>query len=353
MHPVLRRCHVAGRKAAVRRRCELSFHRCNVRLRILTAADVRLCIGMRGAIEAMKTAFAQISSGEAVIPDRVSVASGEGGVSLFMPGYLPREGHLAAKVVSVFGDNPSRGIPVIQGVVLVLDSATGAPVALMDGAYLTALRTGAASGLATDLLAVPGASVLTVFGAGPQARTQVEAIRVVRPIREIRLVSRSTASAEVMAEELQGVDVRVMDDPGRAVRGAEVIATATDSHEPVFPGRAADAGVHVNAVGAFTPMMRAVDGDFVARAKVFVDARAAAMAEAGDLVQAVEEGVFSFDDIHAELGEVVAGAVPGRESSEEVTLFKSVGNAAQDVAIACRVFMEAEPADVGTVIELA
>ncbi len=353
MHPVLRRCHVAGRKAAVRRRCELSFHRCNVRLRILTAADVRLCIGMRGAIEAMKTAFAQISSGEAVIPDRVSVASGEGGVSLFMPGYLPREGHLAAKVVSVFGDNPSRGIPVIQGVVLVLDSATGAPVALMDGAYLTALRTGAASGLATDLLAVPGASVLTVFGAGPQARTQVEAIRVVRPIREIRLVSRSTASAEVMAEELQGVDVRVMDDPGRAVRGAEIIVTATDSHEPVFPGRATDAGVHVNAVGAFTPMMREVDGDFVARAKVVVDARAAVMSEAGDLVQAIREGVFSFDDIYAELGEVVSGAVPGRESSEEVTLFKSVGNAAQDVAIACRVFMEAEPADVGTVIELA
>ena len=321
-----------------------------MQLRILTAADVHFCIGMQGAIEVMKTAFAQLSSGEAVIPDRVSVASDGGGVSLFMPGYLPREGHLAAKVVSVFADNPSRGLPVIQGVVLVLDSATGAPVALMDGTYVTALRTGAASGLATDLLAVPDASVLTVFGAGPQARAQVEGVRAVRPIREIRLVSRSTTSAEVMAEELHGVDARVMDDPERAVRGAEVIVTATDSHTPVFPGRAADPGVHVNAVGAFTPMMREVDGDFVARAKVVVDARAAVMSEAGDLVQAMDEGVFSFDSIHAELGEVVTGACPGRESLEEITLFKSVGNAAQDVAIAGRVAEEAARADVGTLI---
>ncbi len=324
-----------------------------MQLRILTAADVRLCMGMPAAIEAMKTAFAQISSGEAVIPDRVSIASGGGGVSLFMPGYLPREAHLAAKVVSVFEDNPSRGLPVIQGVVLVLDSTTGAPVALMDGTYLTALRTGAASGLATDLLAVPDASVLTVFGAGPQARTQVEAIRAVRPIREIRLVSRSTISAEVLAEELSDVDVRVMDDPGRAVRGAEVIVTATDSHEPVFPGRATDPGVHVNAVGAFTPIMRELDGDFVTKAKVVVDDRAAVMSEAGDLIQAIGEGVFSFDAIHAELGEVVTGAAVGRESSEEVTLFKSVGNAAQDVAVACRVVVEAARADVGTVVELA
>lgn len=322
-----------------------------MQLRILTAADVRSCMGMEGAIEAMKTAFAQLSSGEAVMPDRISIAS-DGGVSLFMPGYLPREGHLAAKVVSVFGDNRSRGLPVIQGVVLVLDSATGAPAALMDGAYLTALRTGAASGLATDLLAVPTASVLTVFGAGPQARAQVEAVRAVRPIREIRLLSRSKVSAEVLAEEVSGVDVRVMDDPERAVRGAHVIVTATDSQTPVFPGRAADPGVHVNAIGAFTPVMREVDSDLVARAKVVVDARASVLLEAGDLIQAINDGVFSLQDIHAEIGEVVAGSVPGRENSEEITLFKSVGSAAQDVAIACRVLAEAERADVGRMIDL-
>ena len=195
--------------------------------------------------------------------------------------------------------------------------------------------------------------MLTVFGAGLQARTQVEAIRTVRPIREIRLVSRSRISAEVMAEELRDVAVRVMDDPGDAVRGAEVIVTATDSREPVFPNRATDPGVHVNAVGAFTPTMREVDGDFVARAKVVVDDRATVMSEAGDLVQAIGEGVFSFDDIHAELGELVTGAAPGREGVGEVTLFKSVGSAAQDVVVAGRVVEEAERTNMGTVIELA
>ncbi len=146
--------------------------------------------------------------------------------------------------------------------------------------------------------------------------------------------------------------MRVMDDPGGAVRGAEIIVTATDSHEPVFPGKAAEPGVHVNAIGAFTPTMREVDGDLVAKAKVVVDARATVLSEAGDLVQAIAEDVFSFDDIYAELGEVVAGSAPGRESSEEITLFKSVGNAAQDVSLACRVLAEAERVGVGAVVEL-
>ena len=195
--------------------------------------------------------------------------------------------------------------------------------------------------------------MLTVFGAGPQARTQVEAVRAVRPIREIRLLSRSTSTAEVMAEELHGLEVQVMDDPGSAVRGADVIVTATDSRKPVFPGLDVDPGAHVNAVGAFTPTMRELDGDLVARAKVVVDARPSVLSEAGDLIQAISEQVFSFDDIHAELGEVAVGSVPGRTSSEEITLFKSVGNAAQDVSVACRVLAEAERADVGTLVELA
>ena len=324
-----------------------------MQLRILTAADVRSCLGMDGAIEAVRTAFTQISSGEAVIPDRLSVTSEGGGVSLFMPGYLPREGHLAAKVVSVFDGNSKKGLPSIQGVVLVLDSTTGTPVALMDGTYLTALRTGAASGLATDLLALPEASVLTVFGAGPQARTQVEAVRAVRPVREIRLVSRSVTSAEVLAGELHGVDVRVMDEPRSAVAGAHIIVTATDSDEPVFPGAAVDPGVHVNAVGAFTPTMREVDGELVSKAKVVVDSRATVLSEAGDLVHAIAEDVFSFDDIYAELGELVAGSIPSRESSVEITLFKSVGNAAQDVAVACRVLVEAERLGVGMEVALS
>jgi ornithine cyclodeaminase len=306
---------------------------------------------MSGAIEAMRTAFAQLSSGEAVVPDRIAVSTEEG-ISLFMPGYLPREGHLAAKVVSVYAGNPSVGLPVIQGVVLVLDSHTGLPVALMNGAYLTALRTGAAGGLATELLAVEDASVLAVFGAGPQARTQIEAVRAVRPIREIRLVSRPTEGARILADELEGVDVQVFEDPEKAVLGAQVIVTATDSRKPVFPGRAIGEGVHVNAIGAFTPEMAEVDGDLISRAKVVVDLRATVMAEAGDLVQAIESGAFSLESIHAELGEVVNGERTGRESPREITLFKSVGNAAQDVAVAGRILDAAIEQDVGTLLEI-
>ena len=322
-----------------------------MKLRILTAADIRVCLPMSGAIEAMRTAFAQLSSGEAVVPDRIAVSTEEG-ISLFMPGYLPREGHLAAKVMSVYAGNPSVGLPVIQGVVLVLDSHTGLPVALMNGAYLTALRTGAAGGLATELLAVEDASVLAVFGAGPQARTQIEAVRAVRPIREIRLVSRPTEGARILADELEGVDVQVFEDPERAVLGAQVIATATDSRKPVFPGRAIGEGVHVNAIGAFTPEMAEVDGDLISRAKVVVDLRATVMAEAGDLVQAIEGGAFTLESIHAELGEVVNGERTGRESPREITLFKSVGNAAQDVAVAGRILDAAIEQDVGTLLEI-
>ena len=222
----------------------------------------------------------------------------------------------------------------------------------MNGAYLTALRTGAAGGLATELLAVEDASVLTVFGAGPQARTQIEAVRAVRPIREIRLVSRPTEGARILADELEGVDVQVFDDPEKAVLGAQVIVTATDSRKPVFPGGAIGEGVHVNAIGAFTPEMAEVDGDLISRAKVVVDLRATVMAEAGDLVQAIEGGAFSLESIHAELGEVVNGERTGRESPREVTLFKSVGNAAQDVAVAGRILDAAIGQDVGTLLEI-
>jgi len=322
-----------------------------MQLRILTAADIRACLDMREVIDAMKTAFTQLSSGDAVVPDRLSVAT-EKGVSLFMPGYLPEGEHLAAKIVSVFTGNRDRGLPVINAVVLVLDSETGLPLALMDGTHLTALRTGAASGLATEVLALDDASVLAVFGAGPQARTQIEAVRTVRPIAEVRIFSLSISESEALAGEVEGVAVTVADDPGRAVTGAHVIVTATDSRHPVFPGDLVETGTHVNAVGAFTPDMRELDAKLVGRARVFVDSRSTVMAEAGDLVQAIKEGAFSLDRIHAELGEVVSGRRPGRQSRDEVTLFKSVGSAAQDVAAAGRILAAAQRLDLGVTVEI-
>ena len=320
-------------------------------VRILKATDIRECFSMAQAINSMKSAFTQLSEGTAIVPERVSV-NVDAGVSLYMPGYLPEGGHLAAKIVTVFPKNRAAGFPVIQGVVLVLDSETGEVRALMDGSYLTALRTGAASGLATDILALPDAAVLTVFGAGAQARTQVEAVRTVRSIEEIRIVDKSLESANVFAGEIEGAHVTVMEDSREAVEGAQVVITATDSLEPVFPGSVLDPGTHVNAIGAFTPEMRELDGDLVSKAKVVVDYRDTVMVEAGDLTQAIDEGVFDLTKIHAELGELVNNSRPGRENPEEITLFKSVGNAVQDVAVAGAILEQAESLESGVLVDL-
>lgn len=323
-------------------------------LRVLSAADVRSAVDMPEAIDAMREAFASVSSGDAVVPVRVGLDSGHG-VHLFMPSLLRRAETAGVKVVSVNPGNAKRGLPAVHAVVLLLDPETGRALAIMDGTWLTALRTGAAGGLAADLLAHADASVVALFGAGVQARTQLQAVRCVRPIREVRIVSKTGASAEALAEELEGEEnLRVVrtQDRSAALRGAHVVIAATDSPTPVFDGVLVEPGTHVTAVGAFTPAMREVDSELVRRAIVVVDQREAALAEAGDLIGPVREGAVPEDFIAAELGEIVAGTHPGRTSDDEITLFKSVGNAAQDVAVASRVLARARERGLGTVLEM-
>lgn len=320
-------------------------------MRILTREHVRRAVDMAGAIEAMRSAFAQLSDGRARIPRRLALAT-PGGQTLYMPGYLEEGPALGGKVVSVFPDNPRRGLPAVTGVVLLLDPETGEPRALMDGTWLTTLRTGAASGLATDLLARADARVLAVFGAGAQARGQVEAVRTVRAVEEVRIVSRTRSSAETLAGEIRDVTARVFEDRRRAVEGADVVVTATDSETPVFEGRHVAPGTHVNAIGSYRPDMRELDARLMSRARVVVDSREAAWSEAGELCLAKEEGVIGDDAVDAELGEVVAGERPGRTTEEEVTVFKSVGSAAQDLAVAARVLEAAERKGLGVRVEL-
>jgi ornithine cyclodeaminase len=311
-----------------------------MKLRILTAEDVRAAITMPEAIAAMREAFGQLSAGLAKVPMRLRL-EGASGVTLFMPGYLQRTGDVGAKIVSFYGDNAKRGLPAISAVVMVFDSETGFPTALMEAAYLTALRTGAASGLATDLLARRNASVLTIFGAGGQAPTQIEAVRAVRPIKEVRIVSRRRESADRLAKQLKGVDVRVMDDRSAAVTGADVITAATTTATPVFNGRDVQPGTHINGVGSYTPEMQEIDSITVQRARVVVDSRDAALKEAGDLIIPLREGLIRGEHVDTELGEIVNGTKPGRKSETEITFFKSVGVAVQDVAVARRVLQAA------------
>lgn len=321
-----------------------------MRLRILSGDDVRRALSMPAAVEAMRSAFSQLSGGSARVPLRIALAA-PAGTTLVMPARLEESGDLATKVVSVFGGNAARGLPAVTGVVLLLDAETGLPLAVLEGAAVTALRTGAASGLATALLASDEASVLTVFGAGAQARTQIQAVRAVRSIREVRVLARTRASAERLADEIEDVDARAWTDPGEAVRGAHVIVAATNSRTPVFRGDVVEAGAHVNGIGSHTPDMREVDGALVARARLVVDSRESALAEAGDLIHPLREGLIDESDL-SELGEIVRGERPGRASPDEVTLFKSVGNAAQDAAFAGAAVRAAERDDLGTVVEV-
>lgn len=327
-------------------------------MRLLSREDVREAITMAQAIEVVKEAFAQLSAGEAVVPLRtpIEVARHQGTV-LFMPAYLERTDGLAVKIVSVFPDNLALGLPTIHALVVVADSRTGQPLAALEGGYLTALRTGAASGAATDLLARCDASTAAIFGAGTQARTQLMAVCQVRDITRAWVYDVDRERAETFVQEMRGQgriphDLRTAASPAEAVQDAAVICTATTSSTPVFDGRDLQPGTHINAIGAFTPQMQEVDETTIRRAKIVVDSREACLAEAGDLIIPLRKGEICEADIHAELGEIVLGRKAGRESAEEITTFKSVGNAVQDVAVASFVLQEAERRGLGVEVSL-
>jgi len=304
-----------------------------------TAEQIRRALPMRRAVEAMREAFIAFSEGRAHIPQRVALPIPEReGITLIMPGYLPPR-DLGLKVVSVFPHNPERGLPTLSALVLMLDPETGAPMAMLDGAFLTAWRTGAASGLATDLLARPDAESLALIGAGAQARTQLLAVCAVRPIRRVRIYSRTPERARAFVEAMRGEegvpeDIALAPTPEAAVAEADVVCTATNSPTPVFDGRSLRPGTHLNAIGSFTLQMRELDEETFRRAsRVVVDSRAAALVEAGEIVRAIQQGILRESDL-IELGEIAAGRRPGRQRPEEITLFKSVGLAVQDLVAA-------------------
>jgi ornithine cyclodeaminase/alanine dehydrogenase-like protein (mu-crystallin family) len=327
-----------------------------VKLRILSADDVRRALPMAEAVEAMKSAFAQLSVGRANVPLRTPLeVPAHNGVTLFMPAYLADDDQMAIKIVSVFNDNPAQGLPLIHALVVVVDATTGIPRAAIDGTYLTALRTGAVSGAATDLLSRPDARTVAIFGAGAQGRTQLEAVCAVRPIERAWVFDVDTDGAAIYADEMTtgtSLPVEAAESATEALRQADIVCTATTSSTPVFDDADLRPGAHINAVGAYTPGMQEIPVATVIRAKVVVDHTESSMAEAGDLLIPISQGLIAEDHIYAELGEITAGRKPGRQPEDDVTLFKSVGVAVQDVAAAARVLAAAERLDLGIEVAL-
>ncbi|MCC7022180.1 MAG: ornithine cyclodeaminase [Thermomicrobiales bacterium] len=327
---------------------------------VLTRGEVRELVPMRDAIELMKTAFAELSAGRTISPLRTVIPLPDREAdSLYMPAYVPAMNALGLKSVNVFRRNAERGLPVIHAIVSLVDPETGQPLAVMDGTYLTALRTGAVSGAAADLLARPESRVLAAIGAGAQGVTQIAAVCTVRPIERVIAVDVNEQALDRLREAMRrdwpefADRVETTSDASAAVREADIVCTATTSRTPVFSDADIRPGTHVSGVGAYTPEMQELPAETVARATVVVDAVDAALAEAGDLIMPLEKGQVSRDHLSRELGMVASGAAPGRTSSEEVTLFKSVGNAVQDVVVARRAVDRAHERGIGAEIDLS
>lgn len=320
-------------------------------MRVLSAADVHTALPMSNAIAAVRRGFIALSAGQATVPVRSSLPM-SGGVVLYMPAHLHAASVSTVKIVSVYADNASHNLPVVMASLLVLDAETGATLALMDGTSLTALRTGAASGLATDLLARAESKVLGVIGAGAQAWTQIEAVCTVRPIEAIRIFS--LKNAQTMAEQLRmtypHIKITVAPNTHEALKNADVIVAATNSRTPVVHRADVAEGTHINGIGSFTPHMQEIAADVVLDTKVVVDHWESAWEEAGDLIIPRDKGLIGEDHVYAEIGEIAALLKPGRVNPDEITFFKSVGNAVQDAAAAEQVLMVAEERNLGTVI---
>jgi ornithine cyclodeaminase len=316
---------------------------------MLAAADVRAALPMPKAIEAMKQAYLQFSTGRSTVPLRTHVQT-EKGVSLLMPAYLHDSRNLGVKIISIYENNPKLGLPTISATVMVLDPETGLPLALIDGGSLTAIRTGAGGGAAADVLAREDAGNVALFGAGVQARTQLQAVLAVRDIVEVSIVDPFAEAAKRLADDVatwpNAPQVALGRTPGEAVQVADIVLTATTSPVPLFDGNDLRPGTHITGIGTFTPDKREVDEVAVGRARLIVDSREACLEEAGDII-------IPNAPIDAELGEVLNGDRAGRENDEQITFFKSVGIAVQDTMAAALVFAAAKEQGLGTEVDLS
>lgn len=315
-------------------------------LRLLSAAEIRQCITMHEAIDAMEQAFIQLASHQAKLPLRTAITlENENALTLTMPGYLTENEILGLKVVSVFPNNPAKNYPAITGFIMLLDAHTGQPKVLMEAGYLTALRTGAVSGLATRYFARPEAHHVALIGSGAQALTQLEAVAAVRPITRISLWSRTLKNAEALAETLRPrYEVTVHDQVALAVRDADIICTATSSMEPLFHLNAIQPHAHINAIGSHSSAMQEIGQDVLAHATVLVDQVEAVLSESGEIIQAVQQNQLKKDDL-IEIGQWLLHKRP--PDQQGITVFKSVGLAIQDLSVADRVYRNALQRNLG------
>jgi ornithine cyclodeaminase/alanine dehydrogenase len=327
---------------------------------ILSESDLSAVLKMRDVIAAVEDGFHGLADGNAIAPERLRLYVPEHhGVLLEMPAYVASsenrtEAALGSKLVSVFEQNAERNLSIVQAVYLLLDAKTGVPLSLMEGRFITAIRTAATSAVATKFMAPSGRKRLAIFGAGVQARSHIEAMIEVADVERVMIVSRSIEKANALADrvltnhklpcEIVSADV--------AAAQANLICTCTSSPKPLFTGALLTEGTHVNAVGAFSPANRELDTETIRRARVIIDEVSSAGREAGEILIPISEGAIAPDHVRGTLADVVSGKISGRESATEVTIFKSCGLAIEDLVTAQLAYSRAISAGTGTRVQM-
>lgn len=329
---------------------------------VLSNRDIASLLPMEDAIEVVEKAMIAVSAGAANLPLRAVVDVGAPNMMGVMPGaFMPGNGAVDAcfgvKLISLFPRNPEAGLSSHQGAFVLFEPDHGSAIAMMNAGLLTAVRTAAASAAATRALARQDCRTLAMVGAGEQAEHHVEAMLAVRPsIRELRIAGRRRVKAEAfaacVAQRHPGLAVTVADDARSAVDGADIVCTVTSSPEPVLMGEWIGPGTHLNVVGASIPSRREIDEEMVVRASLFVDYRISTFAQAGEIIGAIESGRITREHVRGEIGEVLSGKVEGRQAADEITLYRSLGITAQDLACAAHCLRVAKARGLGVEVRL-
>jgi alanine dehydrogenase len=313
------------------------------KLLIINREALQDIITLAETIEVIDQAMRELSAGLVAAPERTVMSVNAATRLGLMPGAMPSLARFGVKAVSLSADAASFGLPSHQGVMLLFDSATGRPLAALDCHALTRMRTAAASAVAARALARPDAKVLAIIGVGDLAEPHLEAITAIRPVEQIRVWGRSKAKAEAFAAGRR--NIRVMDSVEQAVKSADIICTLTSSAEPLLAGSWLEPGQHLNLVGSSLRSYREVDDETVRRGHFIADSRAHALSQAGELLHAVEQHVVDQSHVKGEIGEVLSGKAPGRSSNDQITIYKSLGHAAQDIALAHALLLRAGKSD--------
>ncbi|MBE6083752.1 ornithine cyclodeaminase family protein [Acidilutibacter cellobiosedens] len=330
---------------------------------VLTKEDIQSIFSMRDAIEADKEALKLYSQGKSSVPLRTNIDIPEAeGQSLYMPAYVGGDNikALGLKIVSVYPHNVERGLPNVPATMVVLDPQTGIVAAIMEGTFITQLRTGAIQGAATEILSNENSKIGALFGTGGQAQSQLEAMLTVRNLTEVRVFDINYEKALDFSKKMNehfsnfGTRIIAVKNADEAVIDADIVTTVTTSKMPVFNGKLIKSGAHINGIGAYTPEMHELPPEIVLRAnKVIFDTVSGVLSEAGDLISPLKDGIVTRDHYQGELGEVILGKIKGRENPNEITLFKTVGSAVLDVVVGEKIYKKAVETGIGKNVELS